>query len=181
MNNILIILLFTVLCGSVMNTAVSMDVQNIAKHVRKMELYEHAAANRELAALTQMEHAYTLEKEAVGLMKGHTDGDIEEYRKAGALRKAAASLYGLAAGNFDKAAANRISVSKISKDIGKIEQYRSSQNYASNMKLRGDEVMQRAANACEAAAVAYDKAGDPREVAANSQMAAIWLEKLTAR
>ncbi len=200
-HSILSVLLFAALCAAANSAASSgpsgdktpritrikppVKVEGQAELERKMEIYEHAAANRELAALTQMEHARDLEKEAVEAEKGHSSGDIEEYRrafkKAGALQKSAAALYGHAAGNFDKAAANRSMVAKISQEIGKAEQHRSSLNYSSNMKLRGDEAMRRAANACEAAAVAYDKAGDPTEVAANSQMAATWLEKLAVR
>jgi hypothetical protein len=160
-------------------------VEGQAELERRMEIYEHAAANRELAALTQMEHARDLQSEAAEVAKGQAATEIEEYKKtykkAGTLEKSAAALYGHAAANFDKAAANRTMVAKISQDLGKAEQHRTSVSYSSNMKLRGDEAMRMAANACEAAAVAFDKADDPTEVAANSQMAATWLEKLAVR
>ena len=163
----------------------SSKVASRAELERKLEIYEHAAANRELAGLTQVEHGRELEEQASDLEKGVGEVKLSEYKeiykKAGSLRKSAANLYGLASANFDKAAANRKLVANISKNLGKAEQYRSSETYAANMTLQGDEAMRMAADACEAAAVAYDRADNPTEVAANSQLAATWLEKLALR
>ena len=163
----------------------AMKVEGSAKLAKQMEIYEHAAANRELAGLTQMEHAKNLEEQAAEASKTKDDADLATYKtnntNAGALEKSAAALYGKAAANFDKASANRTKVASISKKLGKVEQYRNSQVYATNLKLQANEAMQNAADACEAAAVAYDKAEDLAQVALNSQMAATWLEKLALR
>jgi len=155
-------------------------VEGSAKLEMQMEIYEHAAANRELAALTQMEQANTSET------TNTTDtADLTTYKStystAGALHKFASILYGKAAANFDKASANRTKVAIISRKLGKVQQYQSSQAYATNLKSQGNEAIQLAADACEAAAVAYDKAENLTEVAACSQMAAVWLEKLALR
>lgn len=161
------------------------QVEGRVAQERKIKIYEHAAADRELAGLTQIEYARDQEEEAAELVKSAAVADVNEYKKiqekAGSLEKSAAKLYGLATANFDKAATNRKMVANISKNLAKAEQYRNSQVYSTNMKLQGSEAMQMAADACEAAAAAYDKAEDPAEVAANSQMAATWLEKLALR
>lgn len=160
-------------------------VEGSAKLSRQMGIYEHAAANRELAGLTQREQAKDLEEQASEASSIKDDADLSTYKtnntNAGALEKSAAALYGKAATNFDKAAANRTKVATISKKLGKVEQYRDSQVYATNLKLQANEAIQMAADACEAAAVAYDKAEDLAQVALNSQMAATWLEKLALR
>lgn len=160
-------------------------VEGSAKMEKQRSIYEHAAANRELAALTQIERAKNLEEKATAAI--HTKDATEQsdsksaHSSAGSLEKAAAVLYGQAAANFDKAAANHTKIAAISQKLGKVEEHRKSQVYAANLKTQGNDAMQMAADACEAAAVAYDKAGDLEEVAINSQMAATWLEKLAVR
>lgn len=158
--------------------------ETTAKLEKQLDIYEHAAANRELAALTQMEQAK--EKEEQAEATSTTDKEDQStykstYSNAGALEKAAALLYGKASANFDKASANLTQVATISKKIGKVQQYQSSQAYSTNMKLKGNEAIQMAADAYEAAAVAYDKAEDLTSVALSSQLAATWLEKLALR
>lgn len=163
----------------------SRTIEVSAKLERQMEIYEHAAANRELAALTQMEHAQKLKEKAAEAIKTRSDTDISTYKsaysKAGSLEKSAAGLYGQAAANFDKASANRAKVASVGKKLGKVEVVRNSEIYATKLKAQGSEAIQMAADACEAAAVAYDKAENLTEVAANSQRAATWLEKLALR
>ncbi len=166
-------------------TSAAVTVEGHATQERKMEILEHAAANRELAALTQVSHAQEMEEKAADLEHGQSDEALSDYTRrmarAGGMRKAAANLYGQAAANFDKASANRSMVAKLSKSMDKVAQQKKAESYSTNMKLRGDEAIQMAADACEAAAVAFDKAERPSEVAVNSQNAAVWLEKLATR
>ncbi|MFO7937919.1 MAG: hypothetical protein R6V06_09995 [Kiritimatiellia bacterium] len=160
-------------------------LENSAGLERQMEIYKHAAANRELAALAQMEHARKLQDKArqAASIKDSADDKIyrSQHAKAGALEKSAAVLYGKACANFDKAASNQAKGASLSKKLGKVEQHRNAEIDKTNLKLRGSEALRLAAEAGEAAAVAYDKAEDLGQVALNSQMAASWLEKLAER
>jgi|GEM_PF-2440142 len=165
-------------------TSAAKQIESNAAQERKMEIFEHAAANRELAALTQVEHAREMEQKASDIENSpddETNNWKKRFSRSGIMRQSAAELYGQAVANFDKAAANRTMVAKIGKTIGKTAQLQKSESYAENMKAQGSEAMRLAACACEAAAVAFDKAERPTDVAANSQMAAVWLEKLALR
>jgi len=151
----------------------------------RLEILERASANRELAAITQMEQMRDLEKQAKDLEEAgptEADGGIKAfYKKIGKLETDAALLGGLASANFDKAAVNRKSVEALSSRLDKAEQTRSSRAYAKNLTIQANEAMRLASIACERAAVAYDKADEPTLVATSSQTAAVWLEKLATR
>ena len=151
----------------------------------RLEIFERASANRELAALTQMEQMRELEKEALAIEEAGltTAGSTAKtvYTKVGKAETAAAKLCGLAAANFDKAATNRKQVEVLSSRLNKSEKIRSARAYATNLKLQANDAIQQASIACEKAAVAYDKAHNPVAVAAASQQAAVWLEKLAIR
>lgn len=151
----------------------------------KLEIFERASANRELAALTQMEQMRELEEQALEIEKAGITADGNPgktvYAKVGKAETAAARLCGLAAANFDKAAASRKQVKTLSTRLNNSEKIRSAQAYAINLKRQADEAIRMASIACEKAAEAYNKASNPAAVASASQQAAVWLEKLAVR
>lgn len=151
----------------------------------RLEIFERASANRELAALTQMEQARGLEKQAQEIQSVAQAEDSAErdaaFKKAGKFETDAAHLCGLAAANFDQAAANRKQVEVLSTRLNKAEQQRSARAYALNLTQQANDAMRMASMACERAAEAYDKAGEQVHVASSSQQAAVWLEKLAVR
>ncbi|MDA3926220.1 MAG: hypothetical protein PF904_16110 [Kiritimatiellae bacterium] len=151
----------------------------------KLEILERASANRELAALTQLEHMRDLAQQATDLAEGGLTETYSTtkalYKQIGYLESESARLCGLAAANFDKATHNRKSVETLCSKLNKSEQQRSSRAYAISLKIQANEAMRMASIACERAAVAYDKADEPVLLAAASQTAAVWLEKLAVR
>jgi len=151
----------------------------------RLEIFERASANRELAALTQMEQARELEKQALEVQaEAQAENSVlrrAAFKKAGKLQTDAAHLCGLAAANFDQAAANRKQVEVLSTKLNKVEQQRSARAYGLNLTQQANDAMRMASIACEKAAEAYDKAGEQVHVAAASQQAAVWLEKLAVR
>jgi len=164
---------------------VMISAEEIAKLQKQLEIYEHAAANRELAALAQIEHARNTELKASNLIQDTTTEEIALYKsshnKAGAQEKAAALQYGYAATNFDQATVNRKKAAAIYKKLGKVKQQSSSENYAINLKLQANDAIQMSVDAYEAAAVFYDKAEEAALMAICSQTAAVWLEQLALR
>ena len=151
----------------------------------RIAIIERAANNREFAAVTQVAHVRELEKQALAVQEAGVveEGDTERsiYKKVGAIERTAALLYGVAADNFDKAAANQQRVAELSARIGKPVKTRNAKACAANLKIQADLAIQFAGAACERAAVAYDKANEPVEVTAASQQAAVWLETLASR
>jgi len=151
---------------------------------QKISIFERASANRELAAITQMEQVGELKKQVVTLGQSSysaEDSNVNTYKKIGSIEKKAAILYGAAAANYDKAAANRHQVVLLSTTLGNVEKKRNTQAYATNLKAQGSEAIRLASTACERAAEAYEKANDNAGVVAASQQAAAWLEKLALR
>jgi hypothetical protein len=151
----------------------------------RIAIIERAADNREFAAVTQVAHVRELERQALAVQEagvveeGDTEGSV--YKKVGAIERNAALLYGIAADNFDKAAANQQRVAELSSRLGKSVKTRNAQTRAANLKTQADLAIQLAGAACERAAAAYDKAHEPVEVTAASQQAAVWLETLASR
>ncbi|MDD2599484.1 MAG: hypothetical protein PHO37_09695 [Kiritimatiellae bacterium] len=160
-------------------------VSERAKLEYKLEIYERASANRELAALTQMEQAREKEQEAIALQQAAlTEGNDERaisYKKAGKLFMDAARLCGHAAANFDQASGSRQQVETLSTKLNNVQQQRNAGAFKLNLKQQASNAMQQASQACEKAAEVYDKAGDQGNLAAASQQAAVWLEALAAR
>jgi len=160
-------------------------VSERAKLEYKLEIYERASANRELAALTQMEQARDREQEAIALQQtALAEGNEERtisYKKAGKLFMDAARLCGFAADNFDQASVSRHQVETLSIKLNNVQQQRNASAFKLNLKQQASSAMQQASQACEKAAEAYDKAGDQGNLAAASQQAAVWLETLATR
>lgn len=160
-------------------------VSERAKLEYKLEIFERASANRELAALTQMEQARDREQEATALQQGALSEDNEKrvisYKKAGHFFMDAARLCGNAAANFDQASASRHQVETLSTKLNNAQQQRNANAFKLNLKQQASNAMQQASAACEKAAEAYDKAGDQGNLAAASQQAAVWLETLATR
>jgi len=151
---------------------------------QKISIFERASANRELAAITQMEQVSELKKQVVALGQSNSsteNSNINTYKEIGSIEKKESRLYGSAAANYDKAAANRQHVVLLSTTLGNVEKKRNSQAYAANLKIQANEAIRLASTACERAAEAYEKANDSAAVVAASQQAAVWLEKLALR
>jgi hypothetical protein len=151
----------------------------------RIVILERAADNRELAGATQMAHARALASQAFELQnngvaeEGKTERDL--YMKIGELEKTAAKLCGIASTNYDMAAANQQRVVGLNTRLGRTEKERNAQDKAAGLKQLADQAIEFAGAACERAAVAFDRANEAVEVAAASQQAALWLEKLATR
>lgn len=160
-------------------------VSERAKLEYKLEIFERASANRELAGLTQMEQAREREQEATVLLEtALTEGNEERassFKKAGKLLMDAARLYGAAAANFDQASASRHQVETLCTKLNNVQQQRNASAFKHNLTQQANNAMQQASVACEKAAEAYDKADDQGNLAAASQQAAVWLEALAVR
>ena len=150
------------------------------------EEWERAAVNRNWAAVTQFNQAKRLIALAQELRSQDHKDEAERRRNmkaAGASERQAGDLFGKAVGNFEKAADNWGKVARLyarAKDALK-------QTDALEMKTLA---IQKSVEACGAAASAYEMAADsygergandPDTVAAVSEQAAVWREKLASR
>ena len=154
--------------------------------LRRLDEWEHAALNRELAAATQMLQHETALKQAQALRTleyGEPGQRRTNLNRAGDLEMQAAGTAAAAMGNYDRAADNW---EKVAKDFGALGDKKGAadaREMAALARSNATQSLLAAAEAYELASDAYStqNAGQPGKAAGASERAATWREKLATR
>lgn len=153
------------------------------KVLDRIEEWERAAMNREIAAVTHQEQAETMLLQGAAFRIKEFTSDAERrdnLNRAGDLEIGAAGKAGAALGNFDRAAANWDKVAKEYAAIGDKKQETDARVMAMLARERGQACLKFTAEAYEHAAEAYSgpMANQLSKAAAASEAAATWRERL---
>jgi len=156
------------------------------KILARIEEWERAAMNREIAAATQEEQAEDMLLQGAAFRMKEFISDAQRrsnLNRAGDLEKGAAGKAGAALGNFDRAAANWDKVAKQYDGVGDKKQASDARVMAILARERAMACLEFAAAAYELAAEAYSEpmANQLNKAASASEAAASWRERLANR